>query len=183
MIGTAGTVNTGAIDDLQAVASLASEEDLWFHVDGCIGALIAIAPKNAYRVAEIEHADSVAPIHINGCTHRSSWLRADPGCLCASRYIRGHTGVSRDTSRGLASGKWLHDFGLQTSRGFRALKIWMAIKEHGIEKFGRLIDQNIAQGHYLTTLIEAEPILELVAPTNINIVCYRYRPYGITARR
>ena len=55
----------------------------------------------------------------------------------------------------------------------------MALKEHGIEKFGRLIDQNIAQGHYLSTLIEAEPLLELVAPTNINIVCYRYRPDGM----
>ena len=55
----------------------------------------------------------------------------------------------------------------------------MALKEHGVEKFGRLIDQNIAQGHYLTALIEAEPLLELVAPTNINIVCYRYRPDGM----
>ena len=55
----------------------------------------------------------------------------------------------------------------------------MALKEHGIEKFGRLIDQNIAQAHYLSALIEAEPRLELVAPTNINIVCYRYRPDGM----
>ena len=60
VIGTAGTVNTGAIDDLQALAAVAAEEDLWFHVDGCIGALIAIAPGNAYRVAGLERADSVA---------------------------------------------------------------------------------------------------------------------------
>jgi glutamate/tyrosine decarboxylase-like PLP-dependent enzyme len=60
VIGTAGTVNTGAIDDLQGLARLAAEEDLWFHVDGCIGALIAVAPENAYRVAGIERADSVA---------------------------------------------------------------------------------------------------------------------------
>ncbi|TIU03872.1 MAG: amino acid decarboxylase, partial [Mesorhizobium sp.] len=87
------------------------------------------------------------------------------------------------TPRGLASGDWLHDYGLQTSRGFRALKVWMALKEHGIEKFGRLIDQNIAQGHTLGTLIEAEPLLELVAPPNINIVCFRYRGDGITGER
>jgi glutamate/tyrosine decarboxylase-like PLP-dependent enzyme len=80
------------------------------------------------------------------------------------------------TARGLASGVWLHEYGLQTSRGYRALKIWMALKEHGIEKFGRLIDQNIAQARYLTRLIKAEPLLELVAPANINIVCFRYRP-------
>jgi glutamate/tyrosine decarboxylase-like PLP-dependent enzyme len=83
------------------------------------------------------------------------------------------------TSRGLASGEWLNDYGLQTTRGFRALKLWMALKEHGIEKFGRLIDQNIAQAHYLTALIEAEPLLELAVPTNINIVCYRYRREGM----
>ena len=83
------------------------------------------------------------------------------------------------TPRGLASGDWLHDYGLQTSRGFKALKIWMSLKEHGIEKFGRLIDQNISQAHYLSDLIEGEPLLELVAPTNINIVCYRFRPPGM----
>jgi glutamate/tyrosine decarboxylase-like PLP-dependent enzyme len=55
----------------------------------------------------------------------------------------------------------------------------MALKEHGVEKFGRLIDQNIAQGRYLNDLIESEPLLELVAPTNINIVCFRYRPEGV----
>jgi aromatic-L-amino-acid/L-tryptophan decarboxylase len=81
--------------------------------------------------------------------------------------------------RGLASGEWLHEWGLQTSRGFRALKIWMALKEHGVEKFGRLIDQDIDHAHRLSALIEAEPELELVAPTNINIVCFRYRPSGL----
>ncbi|HVZ00359.1 MAG TPA: pyridoxal-dependent decarboxylase, partial [Dongiaceae bacterium] len=80
------------------------------------------------------------------------------------------------TPRGLAAAEWLYDYGLQTSRGFRALKVWMAIKEHGLEKFGRLIDQNIAQGQFLTRLVEAEPLLELRAPTSINIVCFRYRP-------
>jgi aromatic-L-amino-acid decarboxylase len=180
VIGTAGTVNTGAIDDLQALASLAAEEDLWFHVDGCIGALIAIAPENAFRVAGLERADSVA-------LDPHKWLHTpfEAGCVLirdASAH-RSTFAVTPEylemTSRGVASANWLHDYGLQTSRGFRALKIWMALKEHGIEKFGRLIDQNIAQAHYLSALIETEPRLELVAPTNINIVCYRYRPDGI----
>jgi aromatic-L-amino-acid/L-tryptophan decarboxylase len=83
------------------------------------------------------------------------------------------------SARGLASGDWLNDYGLQTSRGFKALKIWMSLKEHGIEKFGRLIDQNIAQAHYLSDIIEGAPHLELVAAANINIVCYRYRPAGM----
>jgi glutamate/tyrosine decarboxylase-like PLP-dependent enzyme len=72
----------------------------------------------------------------------------------------------------------LFDYGLQTSRGFRALKIWMALREHGVEKFGRLIDQSIAQARYLTGLIEADPALELMAPTTVNIVSFRHRLNG-----
>ena len=177
VIASAGTVNTGAIDDLAALRALATEEGLWLHVDGCIGALLAIAPENAYRVVGIEKADSVA-------LDPHKWLHApfEAGCAlvrdaAAHRNAFAVAPEYLETSdRGLASGPWLHEYGLQTSRGYRALKIWMSLKEHGIEKFGRLIDQNIAQARYLTDLIKAEPLLELVAPTNINIVCFRFRP-------
>ena len=179
VIATAGTVNTGAIDDLEAVAALSAQEDLWLHVDGCIGALIAIAPQNAYRVAGIDKADSVA-------LDPHKWLHApfEAGCaLIKDAAIHRNTfAVAPEylemTPRGLAAAAWLHDYGLQTTRGFRALKIWMALKEHGVEKFGRLIDQNIAQGHYLGALIEAEPLLEVVSAPTINIVCFRYNPQG-----
>ncbi len=180
VIATAGTVNTGAIDDLQALAKLVREEDLWLHVDGCIGALLAIAPKNAHRVAGIEHAHSVA-------LDPHKWLHAPFEVGCAMiRDAAAHRGTFavapeylESTPRGLASAPWLHDYGLQTTRGFRSLKVWMALKEHGVDTFGRLIDQNIAQGAYLSQLIEHEPLLELVAPTSINIVCYRFRPAGV----
>ena len=180
IIGTAGTVNTGAIDDLQALADLAAAGDLWFHVDGCIGALIAIAPGNAPRVAGLERADSVA-------LDPHKWLHApfEVGCAVV-RDASAHRGTFAVTPeylqtapRGLAAGPWLHEYGLQTSRGFRALKVWMSLKEHGIEKFGRLIDQNIAQARYLSGLIEAEPRLQLLMPPSINIVCYRFRPDGM----
>jgi glutamate/tyrosine decarboxylase-like PLP-dependent enzyme len=184
VIGTAGTVNTGAIDDLNGLAQLAREEDLWFHVDGCIGALIAIAPGNSHRVAGIERADSVA-------LDPHKWLHApfEVGCALI-RDASAHHGAFavtpeylEMTPRGVASAAWLHEYGMQTSRGFRALKVWMALKEHGIDKFGRLIDQNIAQAHYLSRLVEAEPLLELAAPTSINIVCYRFRPEGMADDR
>ena len=180
LIATAGTVNTGAIDDLEALANLAAEETLWLHVDGCIGALLAIAPANAHRVSGIARADSVA-------LDPHKWLHApfEVGCVLirdASAH-RGAFAVTQEylesTTRGLASAAWLHEFGLQTTRGFRALKVWMALQENGVEKFGRLIDQNIAQAHYLTGLIEEEPLFELVAPTSINIVCFRYNPKGM----
>ena len=180
LIATAGTVNAGAIDDLEALADLAAEEGLWLHVDGCIGALLAIAPANAYRVSGITRADSVA-------LDPHKWLHApfEVGCVLirdASAH-RGAFAVPQEylesTPRGLASAAWLYEYGLQTTRGFRALKVWMALQEHGVEKFGRLIDQNIAQARYLTGLIEQEPLFELVAPTSINIVCFRYRPRGM----
>ncbi|HSP24370.1 MAG TPA: pyridoxal-dependent decarboxylase, partial [Saliniramus sp.] len=82
--------------------------------------------------------------------------------------------------RGIASGAWLHDFGLQTSRGFRALKIWMALKQHGVSKFGRLIEQDLAHARYLTERVTARPELTLCFPTSINIVCFRYDPGGLT---
>lgn len=180
LIATAGTVNTGAVDDLEALADLAAKEALWLHVDGCIGALLAIAPENAHRVSGIARAASVA-------LDPHKWLHApfEVGCVlirdaCAHR---GAFAVTQEylesTPRGLASAEWLYEYGLQTTRGFRALKVWMALREHGIEKFGRLIDQNIAQARYLTGLIECEPLFELVAPTNINIVCFRYSPGGL----
>jgi aromatic-L-amino-acid/L-tryptophan decarboxylase len=177
VIGSAGTVNTGAIDNLQGIADLATQENLWFHVDGCIGALIAIAPKNAHLVRGLERADSVA-------LDPHKWLHApfEVGCVLirnAAAHLASFS-VEQEylekTPRGIASAEWLYEYGLQTSRGFRALKVWMALKQHGVDKFGRLIDQNIAQGRYLDGLIASEPLLESVAPATINIVCFRYHP-------
>ena len=183
IIGTAGTVNAGAIDDLTALADLAAEQRLWLHIDGCIGALIAIAPVNAPLVAGLERADSIA-------MDPHKWLHApfEAGCAlirdaAAHRDSYAHSAeYLQGTSRGLAAAPWLHDFGPQTSRGFRALKIWMALKEHGAAKFGRLIDQNIAQAKYLAGLIDQAPDLEMAAPACINIVCFRHRPkVGLSA--
>jgi glutamate/tyrosine decarboxylase-like PLP-dependent enzyme len=177
IIANAGTVNTGAIDDLVALAELCDQENLWFHVDGCIGALIAIAPENRHRVAGLELADSLA-------LDPHKWLHApfEVGCALV-RDARAHLNTFtltpeylEKTQRGVAAAAWLYEYGMQTSRGFRALKVWLSLQEHGVQKFGRLIDQNIAQAQYLTDLIVAAPQLELMTPTNINIVCFRYNP-------
>ena len=179
VIGTACTVNSGAVDDLEALADFAAEERLWFHVDGCIGALMAIAPENAWRVKGIERADSVAldphkwlhaPFAVGCALIRERSLHRDTFAV-TPEYLQG-------TARGLASGAWLNDFGLQTTRGFGALKVWMALMEHGVEKFGRLIDQNIAQAAYLADLLRSHAPLELLAEPEINIVCFRLAPEG-----
>lgn len=181
IIGTAGTVNTGSVDDLTALADLAEEEGLWFHVDGCIGALVAIARENAWRVQGIERADSVA-------LDPHKWLHApfEVGCALIRdrashrQTFAGSPEYLKGTARGIASGEWLHEYGLQTSRGFGALKVWMALMEHGTAKFGRLIDQNIAQARYLADLVRDNPPLELMLEPELNIVCLSYAPAGLT---
>lgn len=181
VIATAGTVNTGAIDDLGAIADLCAEEGLWMHVDGCIGGLLAIAPKGRAMVNGIARADSIA-------IDPHKWLHApfEVGCALV-KDADAHLGTFTVTPeyleaapRGIASGAWLHDFGLQTSRGFRALKVWMALKEHGLAKFGRLIDQDLDHARYLSDRIIATPNLELCFPGVINIVCFRYDPGGLS---
>lgn len=174
VIATAGTVNTGAIDDLRAIAEFCEKEGLWFHVDGCIGALIAIAPDNRWQVAGIEKADSVA-------LDPHKWLHApfEVGCALI-RDKQAHLAAFSLTpeyleiaTRGLASARFLHDYGIQTSRGFRALKVWMSLQEHGRLKFGRLIDQDIAKAAHLAKLVADCDELELLLAPVINIVCFR----------
>ena len=127
------------------------EEDLWFHVDGCIGALIAIAPeqrpsRRRHRTRRFRRARS-AQMAARAVRGR---LRPGPRRRRASADASRCTPEYLETApRGLASATGCYEYGLQTTRGFRALKVWMALKEHGVEKFGRLIDQNIAQARYL----------------------------------
>lgn len=82
-------------------------------------------------------------------------------------------------TRGLAAAEFLHDDGLETTRGFRALKIWMMLRHHGVDTFGRILDQTIEQARRLTAMIDAEPELELMAPTATTVVCFRHAPVGM----
>lgn len=180
VIATAGTTNTGAIDDLPAIAALCRRERLWLHVDGCIGALLAIAPRHRHLVNGMADADSLAlDLH--------KWLHAPFEADCAlirDRALhRGSFAVHPEyleiKPRGIAAAEYPHDYNLQTTRGFRALKLWMMLKQYGVQKFGRLIDQNIEQAWHLAGLIEREPRLSLTAPVTLNIVCFRYDPGGL----
>ncbi len=180
VIATAGTTNTGSIDDMSAIADLCRDEGIWMHVDGCVGAPIAIAPENSHLVAGMERADSVALD-----LHKGFHAPFDVGCALLRDRRQHRTTFAEDAeylqkmSRGIAASEFLHDYNLDTSRGFRALKIWMMLKEHGVGKFGRLIDQGIAQAKYLRGLIVSAPALELIAPTVTAIVCFRFNPGGM----
>ncbi len=187
VIGTAGTINTGAIDDLQALADLCQQEKLWFHVDGAIGAVAILADNVRDKLKGIERADSIAlDLH--------KWMHVpfEAGCALV-RHESAHREafsltpeyLAREAeARGIASGAfWFSDYGLQLSRSFRALKIWMSIKEHGLERFGRMIARNVDQAHYLGELIAVEDQLELVAPIGLDILCFRFNPGGLGQER
>ena len=176
VIGNAGTVNTGAIDDLSALARVCEEEGLWFHIDGAFGALAVLSPLHEARLAGMERADSLA-----FDLHKWMYMPYEAGCTLVRdgerhRAAFAATGAYLSpTTRGVASGPvWFGELGVQLSRGFRALKVWLSIKEHGIEKYARLIEQNIEQARYLAGLVERDPELELLAPVPLNVVCFRY---------
>ena len=182
LIANAGTVNTGAIDDLKACAAICKEEDLWFHVDGAFGALARLSPKLAPLVAGVEEADSLAfdlhkwmylPFEVACTLVRDAAAHRDAFTLAPS-YLA-------ETTRGvIAGGLPFADRGLELTRGFKALKVWMSLKAHGVNAFVRLIEQNVDQARYLAELVTAHSNLELLAPAPLNIVCFRYAPEGLS---
>ncbi|MBZ0290691.1 MAG: amino acid decarboxylase, partial [Anaerolineae bacterium] len=181
VVGCAGTVNTGSFDDLNALADICTREGLWFHVDGAFGAMAALSPALRHLTAGMERADSLA-----FDMHKWLYVPFEAACVLVRKqdaHYRTFTltaDYTKHTKRGAAAGaSWFSDFGIELSRGFRALKVWLSLKEHGIEKYGRLIQQNVEQVRYLTQVVDATPELERLAPVPLNIVCFRYRVEGL----
>lgn len=182
VIGTAGTVNTGAVDDLQALAEVCAEEDLWFHVDGAFGALARLAPALRERVEGLELADSLAfdlhkwmylPFEVACVLVRDAEAHREAFALTPSYLTPSARGV-------IAGGLSFADRGVELTRSFKALKVWMALKAEGVNTFAKLIEQNVRQCEYLAAMIEAHPRLELLAPVSLNIVCFRYAAEGFS---
>jgi glutamate/tyrosine decarboxylase-like PLP-dependent enzyme len=181
VIGNAGTVNTGATDDLGALARIARDEGLWFHVDGAFGAFAALPPSLRGIVSGMEQADSLAVD-----LHKWGYQPFEVG-LALVRNERMHraafatsSSYLEPTPRGIvAGGLPFAELGLQLTRGFRALKVWMSLKTHGAHALGRLVEQNVAQARHLRDLILAHPRLELLAPVPLNVVCFRFTSPGL----
>jgi aromatic-L-amino-acid/L-tryptophan decarboxylase len=177
LIGNAGTVDTGAIDDLDALADLARDEGLWFHIDAALGGLAVLAPSLKPRFEGIARADSIAFDF-----HKWGQVPYDAGFILVRDGERHRAAFAspaaylRREARGLAGGSpWPCDFGPDLSRGFRALKTWFTLKVYGAERLGAEIARSCALAEYLKTRVEAEERLELMAPVALNIVCFRYR--------
>ncbi|PWE77709.1 cytochrome D ubiquinol oxidase subunit I [Bradyrhizobium sp. SUTN9-2] len=177
VVASAGTVDIGAIDDLRAIAALCREEGMWFHVDGAFGALAILSPELAPLLGGIELADSIAlDFHKWGqVPYDAGFLLVRDGEQHRQAFAQPAAYLSRE-ARGLAAGAvWPCDLGPDLSRGFRALKTWFTLKTFGTDRLGRAIARSCALAKYLEARVLAEPRLELLAPVNLNIVCFRYR--------
>ncbi|MFQ6004676.1 MAG: pyridoxal phosphate-dependent decarboxylase family protein [Woeseia sp.] len=185
LIINVGTVNTGAVDPIDVLVDLALQEDMWVHADAAFGALAKLSASSAPLVDGLERTDSLAfDLH--------KWLYVQYDCGCALvRAQQSHKDTFsvipayiRDFDRGLASGPInFSEYGVQLSRSFKALRAWMGLKTEGVERYGQQIEQNIQQARYLTGLVEKEADLELLAPTPMNIVNFRFVADGFDEDR
>lgn len=183
IVGTAGAVNVGAIDDLNALANIASTEQIWLHIDGAFGALGVLSDRLRPRLIGLERADSLAFdfhkwLHVNydaGFVLMRSEEAHRRAFSERPEYLKGH-------ERGLAAGNpWPVEYGPELSRGFRALKVWAQLAEHGTDKLGALITQNCEQAAYLGALVSAHPRMRLLAPVAMNICCFCFDGAGLSA--
>jgi aromatic-L-amino-acid decarboxylase len=180
VIGSAGTVEIGAIDPLPALARIARREGIWFHVDGAFGALAALSPELAPRLAGIGAADSIAFDF-----HKWGQVPYDAGFLLvrdAAAHLAAFASEAAYLQRsetGLASNSpWPCDLGPDLSRGFRALKTWFTLRVYGAEALGQAMLNSCRLAAYLAEEVDRRPELERLAPVALNIVCFRYRRRG-----
>jgi glutamate/tyrosine decarboxylase-like PLP-dependent enzyme len=174
VVGSAGTVSTGSIDPLQELAAIAREFGAWFHVDGAYGALAAIAKPGKF--VGLREADSLSLD-----PHKWLYQPIDCGCLlyrdaAAARRAFSHTG---DYAKSLlddpVEGFAFFEESIELSRRFRALKLWLSLRYHGLANFREAICNDLAMAQHLGELISKHPELELLAPIPLSAVCFRYR--------
>ncbi|MBW6422683.1 cytochrome D ubiquinol oxidase subunit I [Rhizobium sp. XQZ8] len=173
-VATAGTVNTGAIDPLGDIAEIAARENLWYHVDGAIGAIAMLSDEMRPLFSGIEKSSSVALDF-----HKWGQVPYDAGFLLVRegekqrRTFDQPAAYLQRADRGLAAGDtWPCDLGPDLSRGLRALKTWMTIETLGADRIGQSIAHTCALARHLASRLDAHPLFEVKAPVALNIVCF-----------
>ena len=181
VVASAGTVATGAVDPIAEIAKFARAENLWLHVDGAYGGFAALAPGARHLFEAIAEADSVALD-----PHKWLYLPVGAGCVLYRDPAAARAAFSADAEYTRVMG--LHDdeafvfwdYGPELSRPFRALDLWLLVKSVGARALGEAIQENIACAKYFEELIRATGDFEMLAPVELSIFCFRYRPRGFT---
>jgi glutamate/tyrosine decarboxylase-like PLP-dependent enzyme len=174
IVATAGTTGTGAVDPLREIAEIAQAHDLWLHVDGAYGGLAALAVPRLF--AGLSQADSIA-------LDAHKWLYQPLDCSAllyrdagTARATFAYTGeYARSLTDDPVEGFAFFEESLELSRRFRALKLWLSLRYHGVAQFREAIRQDIGHAQLLARLITAEPALELLAPVELSTVCFRWK--------
>jgi len=176
-IANAGDVNTGAFDPIAEIAEVCRNHNVWCHVDGAYGGFAALAPSIRPLFDSISKVDSIT-------LDPHKWLFAplDAGCLLVRDPSALHRAFSHDAEyikvigADQITGFAFWDYGPELSRRFRALKIWMTIRQHGTAALGAAIEENIRLAKRLGEMAERADDFELLVPPGLSIACFRYAP-------
>jgi aromatic-L-amino-acid decarboxylase len=179
VVASAGTVNTGAIDPIDAIADICAEHGVWLHVDGAYGAPAILTAQYRDALQPISRADSLAvdphkwmyvPVEAGLVLVRDASAMRDTFSLVPP-YLR----IDGD-EHGVLGPPWFSEFGIQQTRGFKALKVWMSLKHHGTNGYRRLIERDCALADHLARCVEDAEDFECLDPRGLSIVCFRYAP-------
>jgi len=176
VIGTAGDVSTGVVDNLDAIAAICKKHDLWFHIDGAYGVPAAVVPKFKYMFEGIKEADSIALD-----PHKWLYSPLEAGCTLIKNpqhlidTFSSHPEYYNFSKGGDEKAQNFYEYGLQNSRGFRALKVWLSLQQVGRSGYEKLISEDIELSEMLYELAEKHPELEAVSQ-NLSITTLRYIP-------
>lgn len=175
-IGIAGTTNTGAVDDLQALARVCRKYDLWYHVDAAYGGPAAGLESVGAAFSGIELADSLV-------VNPHKWMYVPFGAACVlvknPEHMRRTFSTIPDYLKSDRSGQErtdLMEYNLPLTKDFKALKVWMTVKAYGARKLREMVQADIDKASYLADRIRKSGLFELLAPAPLSIVCFRYRP-------
>jgi len=184
VVASAGTVNTGSIDPLGAIAGVCARHGVWMHVDAAYGGPAILTGRYHEKLAPIARADSVAldphkwmyvPVEAGFVLVRDAAAMRDAFSLVPP-YLRIDGG-----EEGVQGPPWFSEFGVQQTRGFRALKAWMALKHHGLDGYRRMIERDLSLADQLAARVAREPEMELLEPRGLSVVCFRCVPARLRA--
>jgi glutamate/tyrosine decarboxylase-like PLP-dependent enzyme len=181
VVGSAGTVNTGATDPLDALADLATERGLVFHIDAAFGAWARISSRLREQVRGLERADSIAfDLHKWGAAPYGTGCVLVRDAAAHRRAFQASAAYLAPHPRGVSAVDYPgHELGPELSRPLRALGPWMAFQEHGLGRLQEVVEKNVAQAARVAARVRREPELELTAPVPLNVVTFRYRGQGL----
>ena len=182
VIANAGTVNTGAIDPLDEIAEVCAHHKVWLHVDGAYGAPAILSAKYAKQLSALSRADSLALD-----PHKWFYVPVEAGLVLVRNAEAMRAAFSlvppylRTDGRveGVGGLPWFSEYGFQQSRGFRALKVWMALRHHGLAGYRSSIERDIALAERFAASLRAADDFEIREPQSLSIVCFRYVPPGV----